>query len=157
MANLTGVPVWREIGATPLPRRPEARLETVVVGAGPVGLTLALDLARRGRQVTVLTRLDFVAAGSKLGFWLTTPMARRTRAGSASTSMPATCARPLSGRLSVVRILIVVDLPAPFGPSSAKTVPADALNERPSSARVCVLSRPVISPSSSHMPMWAPR
>jgi hypothetical protein len=49
--------------------------------------------------------------------------------------MPATRAWPLSGRLSVVRILMVVDLPAPFGPSSAKTVPAVALNERPSSAR----------------------
>ena len=49
--------------------------------------------------------------------------------------MPATRALPLSGRLSVVRIWIVVDLPAPFGPSSAKTVPAEALNDSPSSAR----------------------
>jgi 3-(3-hydroxy-phenyl)propionate hydroxylase len=35
------------------------------VGAGPVGLTLALDLGRRGVPVVVLNRLDFVAAGSK--------------------------------------------------------------------------------------------
>ena len=49
--------------------------------------------------------------------------------------MPATRALPLSGRLSVVRILIVVDLPAPFGPSRPNTVPAVAPNESPSSAR----------------------
>ena len=36
---------------------------------------------------------------------------------------PATRALPLSGRDSVVRILTVVDLPAPFGPSRPKMVP----------------------------------
>jgi 3-(3-hydroxy-phenyl)propionate hydroxylase len=39
--------------------------ELVIVGAGPVGLTLALDLAQRGHHVTILNRLDFVARGSK--------------------------------------------------------------------------------------------
>jgi len=37
----------------------------VIVGSGPVGLALALDLGRRGHQVTVLTAFDFIAAGSK--------------------------------------------------------------------------------------------
>ena len=39
-----------------------------------------------------------------------------------------------SGRESVVRILMAVDFPAPFGPSRAKTVPGSTENERPSSA-----------------------
>ena len=64
-----------------------------------------------------------VASGSSPCFWATTPMARRTRIGSASTSMPATRALPLSGRDRVVRIRTVVDLPAPLGPSSPKMVP----------------------------------
>ncbi|MGL1608727.1 FAD-dependent monooxygenase, partial [Vibrio parahaemolyticus] len=38
---------------------------TLIVGAGPVGLTIALGLARLGRPVTVVTRLPFIAAGSK--------------------------------------------------------------------------------------------
>ena len=37
--------------------------------------------------------------------------------------MPATIAVPASGRTSVVSTLIVVVLPAPFGPSRAKTSP----------------------------------
>ena len=37
----------------------------VIVGGGPVGLTLALDLGRRGHQVTLLNRVDFIAAGSR--------------------------------------------------------------------------------------------
>jgi 3-(3-hydroxy-phenyl)propionate hydroxylase len=53
-----------------MPRRPALaaaieHLPMVIVGGGPVGLTLALDLARRGRRVTVLNKLDFIAAGSK--------------------------------------------------------------------------------------------
>ena len=43
--------------------------------------------------------------------------------GLATTSYPATLARPAVGRASVQRILMVVDLPAPFGPRKAKTSP----------------------------------
>jgi 3-(3-hydroxy-phenyl)propionate hydroxylase len=64
MATAAGIPVWRRIGATPSPAARE-RHEVVVVGAGPVGLTVALDLARRGRKVVVISKLDFIAAGSK--------------------------------------------------------------------------------------------
>ena len=54
----------------------------------------------------------------------------------ATTSWPATRARPESARDSVVRIRTVVDLPAPFGPSSAKIVPPGTARLRPSSARM---------------------
>ena len=66
MANPAGIAVWREVGASPAPD-PSApgQAPVVIVGAGPIGLALALDLGRRGHQVIVLNRLDFVAAGSK--------------------------------------------------------------------------------------------
>lgn len=65
MSGTNAIPVWRQIGATSAPAAPCEQLEIVIVGGGPVGLTLALDLARRGRKVTVLNRLDFIPAGSK--------------------------------------------------------------------------------------------
>ena len=68
MANVAGIPVWREVGPSPLPALvggKDGRKPIVIVGGGPVGLTLALDLGRRGHAVTLFNRLDFVAAGSK--------------------------------------------------------------------------------------------
>ncbi len=65
MANQGMIPIWRDIGPTPPPVTATEELRTLIVGGGPVGLTLALDLARRGHDVTILNRLDFVAAGSK--------------------------------------------------------------------------------------------
>ena len=64
MSVISGIPVWKEFAPTPAPETTESR-ETLVVGAGPVGLTVALGLARLGRQVTIATRLHFIAAGSK--------------------------------------------------------------------------------------------
>ncbi len=40
------------------------------------------------------------------------------------TSIPATVARPESGRNSVDKIRTVVVFPAPFGPSTLNTVPS---------------------------------
>ncbi len=37
----------------------------VIVGSGPIGLALALGLARKGHGVTLVTAFDFVPAGSK--------------------------------------------------------------------------------------------
>lgn len=65
MANLPNIPVWREMGATPAPASAHEAAPVVVVGAGPIGLAMALDLGRRGHRVVVLSQLDFVAAGSK--------------------------------------------------------------------------------------------
>lgn len=65
MANVTGIPVYKEIGASPAPQGARDTARVVIVGAGPVGLAMALDLGRRGHAVTVLNRLDFVAHCSK--------------------------------------------------------------------------------------------
>lgn len=65
MANVTGIPVYKEIGASPAPQAARDSARVVIVGAGPVGLAMALDLGRRGHPVTVLNRLDFVAHCSK--------------------------------------------------------------------------------------------
>jgi 3-(3-hydroxy-phenyl)propionate hydroxylase len=59
------IPVWREIGATPAPTTSRERMPVLIVGAGPVGLTTALDLAQRGHRVTIVNRLSFVSSGSK--------------------------------------------------------------------------------------------
>ncbi len=65
MTTARGIPVWRDIGLSPAPLVPIERRRVVIVGAGPVGLTLALDLGQRGHDVLVLNRLSFIAAGSK--------------------------------------------------------------------------------------------
>ncbi len=65
MANVPGIRVYKEIGATPAPGAARDSARVVVVGAGPVGLAMALDLGRRGHEVVVLTRLDFIAHASK--------------------------------------------------------------------------------------------
>jgi len=62
--DFTGIPRYKEIGASP--GAPDGgRHPVVIVGGGPVGLTLALDLAQKGRASVVLNRMDFIAAGSK--------------------------------------------------------------------------------------------
>ena len=65
MTTASGIPVWREFGPSPGPASVTETRRIVIVGAGPVGLTLALDLAQRGHDVLVLNRLAFIAAGSK--------------------------------------------------------------------------------------------
>ncbi|MEM7568985.1 MAG: FAD-dependent oxidoreductase [Pseudomonadota bacterium] len=65
MANIPGIPVWREVGTTPLPASQDDTAPICIVGGGPVGLALALDLGRKGQSVTVLNKMDFVANCSK--------------------------------------------------------------------------------------------
>lgn len=59
------IPVWRECEASPLPATARDTTPVVIVGTGPVGLAMALDLGLRGHRIVVLGRFDFVAAGSK--------------------------------------------------------------------------------------------
>jgi len=53
-----------------------------------------------------------------------TPIAARTALASVATSCPATRTVPPSAFINVVSTFTVVVLPAPFGPSREKTVPA---------------------------------
>jgi 3-(3-hydroxy-phenyl)propionate hydroxylase len=62
---INGVPVWRMQSPTPAPSERRQSVPVVIVGAGPVGLALALDLGKRGRKVVVITALEFIARGSK--------------------------------------------------------------------------------------------
>ncbi len=50
--------------ADPAAARP-ARHRIVVVGAGPVGLSLAIDLAQRGQKVLLLDNDDRLSTGSR--------------------------------------------------------------------------------------------
>ena len=50
----------------PFPKqRSGARAPVVIVGGGPSGLTLALDLGKRGHKVVLLNQFDFISDGSK--------------------------------------------------------------------------------------------
>ena len=77
-----------------------------------------------------------VSSRSSVASWAATPMWRRTSPGCATTSIPATVAVPASGTASVVRTRTAVVLPAPFGPSSPRIVPAGTSKETPASAWV---------------------
>lgn len=59
------VPIWREVEPSPIPEPKGRDAPVVIVGTGPVGLALAVDLGMRGQQVVVLGRFDFVPGGSK--------------------------------------------------------------------------------------------
>ena len=82
------------------------------------------------------------------------PMRLRTARGSASTSAPAMRARPASGVISVARIDTAVVLPAPFGPSRPRTVPAATVRSRPSSAVTLPyrFTRPLASTGGGALP-----
>jgi 3-(3-hydroxy-phenyl)propionate hydroxylase len=53
----------------PAPAHPEPRHPVAVVGAGPVGLTMGLDLARRGVPCVLLDDNDAVSTGSRAICW----------------------------------------------------------------------------------------
>src|SRR3979409_1212964 len=67
------------------------------------------------------------------------PASPLTAAASRTTSWPAILTLPDVGRRVVVRIEIVVVLPAPFGPSSAKNCPCSTTNLTPSTALTAAL------------------
>jgi len=60
---------------------------------------------------------------SRTGSWKTTLLTDRAAIGLVTTSNPASRAVPLVGLMAVVSIPMVVDFPAPFGPSRPKTSP----------------------------------
>ncbi|GHB55672.1 hypothetical protein GCM10010306_056980 [Streptomyces umbrinus] len=76
--------------------------------------------------------------------WPVTPIAARTPSGDVVMSWPATWAWPPSAEMSVDRIFTAVVLPAPFGPSRAKTDPVGMRRSMP--------SRTVLSPNDLRRP-----
>ncbi len=66
--------------------------------------------------------------------WNTSPMLRRTSSRWRTTSNPATVAEPAVGIASVHSMLIVVVLPAPFGPRNPKVSPRKTSNSTPATA-----------------------
>ena len=75
-----------------------------------------------------------VSDRSTTGSWKTTLLMRRAASGCFATSKPASLAVPLVGEIVVVSIPIVVDLPAPFGPSRPNTSPEATSKSMPLTA-----------------------
>lgn len=65
MATQTDIPVWREIGEAPHPGVAGEKATVAIVGGGPVGLAMAIELGSLGHRVLLLNRFDFISAGSK--------------------------------------------------------------------------------------------
>ncbi|MEM7278386.1 MAG: FAD-dependent oxidoreductase [Pseudomonadota bacterium] len=64
----SAIPVWKHYGVSPAPEIAAGRAShapVLIVGGGPIGLSLALDLAKRGQAVTIINSQAFIAAGSK--------------------------------------------------------------------------------------------
>jgi len=60
----TAIPIYQQKQTSPEPEC-DQQLPFVIVGSGPVGLTVGLDLAKKGHKVVILTAFDFIAHGSK--------------------------------------------------------------------------------------------
>jgi 3-(3-hydroxy-phenyl)propionate hydroxylase len=63
--RLNRIPVWKAMPAAETDVAADRTSDVAIVGGGPVGLTLALDLGRHGHKVALLNRLNFIPAGSK--------------------------------------------------------------------------------------------
>ena len=67
MVRSDNIPVWKTFDYQPRadgsPKKERAKI--LIVGAGPVGLAMALDLGRRGLDVIIINALDIIPAGSK--------------------------------------------------------------------------------------------
>jgi DNA-binding SARP family transcriptional activator len=118
--------------AAEYPRDEEVLLELIraeAVAKGPASAMARYDAYRR-------TLRDELGADPgpalRTAHRPVTPMAARTASGSAATSCPPTVTVPASAVISVDRICTAVVLPAPFGPSSEKIVPAGMCRSMPS-------------------------
>ena len=65
-SRVSGIPVWRQLNPAAAPAADATQsVPVVIVGAGPVGLAMAIDLAQRGHKIVLLGKFAFVPAGSK--------------------------------------------------------------------------------------------
>ncbi len=71
---------------------------------------------------------------SRLGFWKMMPTSWRTALASFAMSRPAMRTVPEVGARVVVRMEMVVVLPAPWGPMRVKKAPGSTAKETPSTA-----------------------
>ncbi len=78
-----------------------------------------------------------VKKGSAAISWGTTPMAARASRGRSSMSRPQIFTVPEVLRTRPARMLMKVDLPAPFGPSRPKTDPRGTRRSIPFRACIC--------------------
>ncbi|HNS88373.1 MAG TPA: FAD-dependent monooxygenase, partial [Parvularculaceae bacterium] len=62
--DFSAIRIHKRFEPSPTPQS-GARHPIVIVGGGPVGMTLALDLGRRGHEIVILNQYDFIADGSK--------------------------------------------------------------------------------------------
>ena len=90
-AKNAALPNWREIEHLRFPQtcHTSSSAEVVIVGAGPVGLTLAIDLAQRGVPSVVLSKTDCVVTGSRAICWSRRTLEIFTRIGIAETMRAA--------------------------------------------------------------------
>jgi len=82
--NELGIPIWREFDFTPPAELETDKINSVpslIVGGGPIGLTVGLDLARRGHQVIILNQFAIVPDGSKAICWSKRSLDIYTRLG----------------------------------------------------------------------------
>lgn len=65
------LPNWREVEGLHFPStsHESSTTDVVIVGAGPVGLTLAIDLAQRGVPSIVLNKINCLSVGSRAICW----------------------------------------------------------------------------------------
>ncbi|GAB5458360.1 MAG: FAD-dependent oxidoreductase [Henriciella sp.] len=66
--SFDGIPIYQEKTYTRPPEidgAPSERHPFIIVGSGPIGLALALDMAKKGHAITLVTAFDFIALGSK--------------------------------------------------------------------------------------------
>lgn len=62
--QFTGIPKHKQMVAVP-PAADEKTHPVIIVGGGPIGLTLALDLGKRGHEIVIVNQFDFISGGSK--------------------------------------------------------------------------------------------
>jgi len=99
-----------------------------------------------------------VSGSSTAANWPVTPMTERTSFVAVATSCPATRTVPASAFSNVVRMLTVVVLPAPFGPSMENTDPSATSKSMPSSTTLSpyALRSPVTAIADFVMPSTMP-
>ena len=98
----------------------------------PEPLRLAGDAVELGEVAEVVVRGEPLVEAAVAAEDVADPLAHLARV--ATTSWPSTRASPLVGSRRVISILIVVVLPAPFGPSRPKSSPRSTANETPRTA-----------------------